>query len=372
MSLTNILLDIFIKQLSSRKEIFKSENNVVVVDELVLDDLESLRLVGNLGLDRGVLELLDNPLLDAGRVNIEEVGEILELDLGINLAVMLEEKFLSSLVDLVSKVLEEKVVETLLLYERKLFFGFLEVEIDDYSADMLGEAVLVGDSLPEQFLEDIDIVLSVELEVLRHKLESGDVPDEVLGDVLHSRQHSLMRFHFLDGRVDAVGHGIDELFDLTIVGLLEIDEGSLVKQKNLVVDHELAVFFETRQSLEEVLDFVDHSSGLINESEHDSAAQLTPVEVQLFVLLQQILDQVEQFLGLMELLVLVQELGFFDDLGPHSLTHLEVNLIFFSDVFNQFRSLQIFLVECWKYIIQVFDSLLNIWFETLFVLDLFV
>lgn len=142
---------------------------------------------------------------------------------------MFKEKFFSTLIDLVSEILEEEIIQTLFLDERELFFSLFEIKVDHDSTDMSGECILVGDCLTEKFLEDIDIVLPMELIVLGHKLEGSNITDKMLGDILDSGKHSLLGFHLLDSRVHTVGHSINELLNLTIVGLGEIKEESLVQ-----------------------------------------------------------------------------------------------------------------------------------------------
>lgn len=170
-------------------------------------------LVVNLGVQPGVADQVDNPLLGSLGVETQPCAEVGKGNTGVDLAVALEDEMSGRVDELISMVKKEEVAAEDLLSKDELLLGLLEIEVDAQGVYKAGNGVLV---LVGLLLDDADNVLHLLL-LDPHVLSLGAV-----GDNSHGKVAQDPRAVGLDG-VDV--SGVEEEVEDGLTGLVVVEEG---------------------------------------------------------------------------------------------------------------------------------------------------
>ena len=115
-------------------------------------------LVVDLGIDPGLADQVNDPLLTVVLIQAEACGEVFDVDASMDLAVALGDKVARSVDKGIGGGEEEEVGAEDILGEAELALSLLEVEVDVEGADELSDGVVV---LVGLLLDDADYVLEL-------------------------------------------------------------------------------------------------------------------------------------------------------------------------------------------------------------------
>ena len=170
-------------------------------------------LVVDLGIEAGVANKVDDPLLGIVVVEAKAGAKVLERDTGVDLAVALEDEVASGVDKVVGVGEQEEVAPENLLGENKLVLSLLEVKVDAEGVDEAGDGVLVLVGLLLDDANNILHLLLLDTSVLRAAAVGDDGDGEVTED---------------PGRVGLDGvdeAGVEEEVEEGLAGLVVVEEG---------------------------------------------------------------------------------------------------------------------------------------------------
>lgn len=188
-------------------------NNLLVhgAGRVVHDD--GALLVVDLGIEAGVADEVDDPLLGVVVVEAEAGAEVLERDAGVDLAVALEDEVAGRVDKVVGVGEQEEVAPENLLGEDELVLGLLKVKVDAQGVDEAGDGVLV---LVGLLLNDANNVLHLLL------LDTGVLCAAAVGDDGDGEVAEDPGRVGLDGVDEA---GVEEEVEEGLTGLVVVEEG---------------------------------------------------------------------------------------------------------------------------------------------------
>ena len=169
-------------------------------------------LVINLGIEAGVANEVDNPLLGIVVVESEAGAKVLERDTGVDLAVALEDEVAGRVDKVVGVGEQEEVAPKDLLGEHELVLGLFEIKVDAEGVDEAGDGVLV---LVGLLLDDANNVLHLLL------LDTGVLRPAAVGDDGNGEVAEDPGGVGLDGVDEA---GVEEEVEEGLTGLVVVEE----------------------------------------------------------------------------------------------------------------------------------------------------